>query len=147
VINPQRKQTAQPRRVADVDMTSMVDVTFLLLIFFMVTASFKLQKSIEMPRQQSDSAGPVVEPATEQISLQVDQYGSFLVMTPDWELETPGKQNLTSALKTASEQSNQPLQLSIEVHELARLKALVAALDAGATAGFSDIRVTQYDFL
>jgi len=31
------------------DMTPMVDVTFLLLIFFMVTAAFALQKSIQIP--------------------------------------------------------------------------------------------------
>ena len=31
----------------ELDMTPMVDVTFLLLIFFMVTASFTLQKSLE----------------------------------------------------------------------------------------------------
>ena len=39
----------------EMDMTPMVDVTFLLLIFFMVTAAFSLQKSIEMPRQQTDA--------------------------------------------------------------------------------------------
>ena len=33
----------------DLDMTPMVDVTFLLLIFFMVTAAFSLQKSLEVP--------------------------------------------------------------------------------------------------
>src|SRR5512146_2340419 len=31
------------------DMTPMVDVTFLLLIFFMVTAAFALQRSIQIP--------------------------------------------------------------------------------------------------
>ena len=36
----------QPREEEELDMTPMVDVTFLLLIFFMVTASFSLQKSI-----------------------------------------------------------------------------------------------------
>jgi len=33
----------------------MVDVTFLLLIFFMVTASFTLQKSIPQPPAASDA--------------------------------------------------------------------------------------------
>ena len=38
----------------DLDMTPMVDVTFLLLIFFMVTASFTLQKSIEDAKAETD---------------------------------------------------------------------------------------------
>ena len=41
----------------EMDMTPMVDVTFLLLIFFMVTAAFSLQKSIEVPPpDQQESA-------------------------------------------------------------------------------------------
>lgn len=146
MIDPGHKPN-RPRRLANVDMTSMVDVTFLLLIFFMVTASFNLQKSIEMPRRQSQAAGPTDDLPTEQISLQVDQHGSFLLMTPDWQLETPAKQQLTSALRTASAESSGPMRLSVEVHELAKLQALVTALDAGSAAGFSEIRVTQYEFL
>lgn len=41
-----------PRKVAsddEMDMTPMVDMTFLLLIFFICTSTFNLQKSIEMP--------------------------------------------------------------------------------------------------
>ena len=34
---------------AELDMTPMCDVTFLLLIFFMVTAAFAMQKSFEVP--------------------------------------------------------------------------------------------------
>ncbi|MFM7973431.1 MAG: ExbD/TolR family protein, partial [Pirellula sp.] len=40
----------------DMDMTPMVDVTFLLLIFFMITANFTMQKSIQVPAEKSDEA-------------------------------------------------------------------------------------------
>ena len=43
------------REETEMDMTPMVDVTFLLLIFFMVTASFALQKAVELPPQQSEA--------------------------------------------------------------------------------------------
>ena len=80
------------------DMTPMVDVTFLLLIFFMVTAAFSLQKSIEMPRQQTDAPSTsVVEEESEDLDMvevQVDEFGSFLVMAPDWETRDPGKTKL-----------------------------------------------------
>ena len=33
----------------EVDMTPMIDCVFLLLIFFLVTASFQLQKALEIP--------------------------------------------------------------------------------------------------
>ena len=50
-------------RSDDLDMTPMVDVTFLLLIFFMVTASFGLQRAIEMQRTPSELASPVPVPS------------------------------------------------------------------------------------
>ncbi len=147
MIDCQKKRTESARKLVDIDMTSMVDVTFLLLIFFMVTASFNMQKSIEIPRHQSETNGDAIDDTVDKVSLQVDQHGSFLLMTPHWELQTPGKHQLTAALKTATAESSKPLQLSVEVHELAKLEALVAALDAGTSAGFADIRVTQFDHL
>jgi biopolymer transport protein ExbD len=133
----------------ELDMTPMVDVTFLLLIFFMVTAAFSLQKSIEMPRQQTDAPSTsVVEEESEDLDMvevQVDEFGSFLVMAPDWERETPGKQNLITALKEAIAGNTNGMRLVVKVHELAKLKSLVDAMDAGTLAGYAELEVTQVE--
>lgn len=133
----------------EMDMTPMVDVTFLLLIFFMVTAAFSLQKSIEMPRQQTDlPSTSVVEDDKDEldiVELQVDEYGGFLVMAPEWERETPGKQNLITALKEAIAGAAAGMKLKIQVHELAKLESLVDAMDAGTIAGFAELEVTQVE--
>lgn len=49
----------RPGRFAEeeLDLTAMVDVVFQLLIFFMVTASFSLQKSIEVPTPDEPDKG------------------------------------------------------------------------------------------
>lgn len=133
----------------EMDMTPMVDVTFLLLIFFMVTAAFSLQKSIEMPRQQTDAPSTSVQEEEveelEMVELQVDEFGYFLVMAPEWERETPGKQNLISALKEAIAGSSDGMRLVVKVHELAKLKSLVDAMDAGTIAGYAQLEVTQVE--
>ncbi len=41
----------------EMDLTPMVDVTFLLLIFFMITASFSIQKTLEVPAPDPDDEG------------------------------------------------------------------------------------------
>ena len=41
----------------ELDMTPMVDVTFLLLIFFMITASFTMQKTLQVPPPEPDEKG------------------------------------------------------------------------------------------
>lgn len=132
----------------ELDMTPMVDVTFLLLIFFMVTAAFSLQKSIEMPRQQTDAPSTtVVEPEEEELDMvevQVDEFGSFLVLAAEWQEETPGKQNLITALKRAREGGGES-RLVIKVHELCKLQYLVDAMDAGTIAGYAETQVTQVE--
>ena len=127
-----------------VDMTSMVDVTFLLLIFFMVTASFQMQKSLAMPAEPSDAGQSVDEALPPDIRLQIDSRGGFFVMTPDHEFETPSKQQLVAILKEAIATSKAE-RLMVEVHEAASLQSLVQALDAGAAAGLADVRVSQVD--
>ena len=136
-----------PRDEEELDMTPMVDVTFLLLIFFMVTAAFSLQKSIQMPRQQTDAPSTTVVDQEEEdltpIELQVDEYGSFLVLAADWQEETPGKQNLITTLKRAN--TGGPMRLVIKVHEMCKLQFLVDAMDAGTIAGFNETQVTQVE--
>lgn len=140
-----------PREEEELDMTPMVDVTFLLLIFFMVTASFSLQKSIQMPRQTSDlpSVSPLEEETEEldPVELEIDEFGGFFVITADFEEEAPGKQNLIRTLKRAIGSATEGMQLKIRVHEMAKLQALVDAMDAGTIAGFAEIQVDQVEDL
>lgn len=140
-------QTSQ-QRDRELDMTPMVDVTFLLLIFFMVTAAFSMQKSIEMPRQQTDAPSPyvtAVDPLEkETVEVQIDHRGSFFVMAPHWEIETPGKQALVTALKRANE-TETSTRLAIKVHEQCKLQFLVDAIDAGTIAKFAETQVTQVE--
>ncbi len=141
----------EKREPEELDMTPMVDVTFLLLIFFMVTASFSLQKSIEMPRQTTDlpSTSPVEEETDEldPVELEIDEFGGFYVITADFEEETPGKQNLIRTLKRTVAAAQEGLQLKIRVHEMTKLQALVDGMDAGAIAGFAEIQVDQVEHL
>ncbi len=134
----------------ELDMTPMVDVTFLLLIFFMVTASFSLQKSVQMPKQTSDLPSMNNDPEeTEEldpIELQIDDRGAFLVLDSAGEYETPGKQNLVTRLRQIVDaNAGTDMRLDIKVHENAKLQAMVDGMDAGTIAGFSEIQVVQVD--
>lgn len=66
-----------PVEQEEMDLTPMVDVTFLLLIFFMITASFTLQKSMQVPPPDPDE-GASTQPVTdemqqESIEVRIDQ--------------------------------------------------------------------------
>lgn len=149
----QRAATKREHSRDDLDMTPMVDVTFLLLIFCMVTAAFSLQKSIPMPPQQSDAATTnrvVDQTPTTTTEVQVDQFGAFLVLAQQWQEETVGKQNLIPLLKRANadlssdqNEDNNESRLIVRVHEECRLQHLVDAMDAGITAQFAQTQVMQ----
>ena len=137
------------REETELDMTPMVDVTFLLLIFFMVTASFTMQNSIELPAQQSDAPSSTaveqVEDEMDQVTLQIDERGAFMVLSPEWEREVAGKPSLVAALRDARQSIDGLVRLAIECHEAAKLQALVDAMDAGAIAEYNELQVTQVD--
>lgn len=137
------------RDETEMDMTPMVDVTFLLLIFFMVTASFSVQKSIPMPPQTSDAPSTTMnedpEDEIDQVTLQVNELGGYLVIAAEWEREVAGKLSLVNTLREAKLPLPGEVRLSIECHESAHLQMLVDAMDAGALCDFSELQVTQVD--
>lgn len=131
---------------SELDMTPMVDVTFLLLIFFMVTASFALQKSISMPQEQSNEPSTNVQDEEEEendlVTVKIDEFNSFTVIAAEFEREVPGKQNLIRALKEAKPESD-ACTLKVEVHENSVIEAVIDVMDAGAGVGFSEIQKTE----
>ncbi|WP_182870437.1 ExbD/TolR family protein [Rhodopirellula sp. JC639] len=134
------------RKEQELDLTPMIDVTFLVLIFFMVTASFSLQRAIETPNPQSDQAsGDLVAEQRDPIRLQVDRHGCFLLMTTDGQTEIVGKQELVTQLAAAKGGKSEPMGLWIEIESAARLQALVDAVDAATIAGFDRYQLTETD--
>ena len=126
------------------DMTPMVDVVFLLLIFFVVTASFQLQKSLAMDSQPTDAPSPIVDLQTsESLQLQVHSDGTFILLDSVAQIETPSKQVLIGKLKDAIATVDAQTELVVKVQEDAVLQLLVDAMDAGSIAGFAEMQVTQ----
>ena len=146
-----RLQPRKRAKEAEIDMTPMVDVTFLLLIFFMVTASFTLQKSLEIPKtpSQDPSTTVVEQDPLEQadfVTVVVDQYNTYQVTTVDWVEEAPSEQDLHEWLRTArsgDSTGTRPTKLRVEAHGDALHQRVVAALDAGTANGFEEVQLAS----
>ena len=126
-------------------MTHMVDVTFLLLVFFMVTAAFSLQRSLEFPNRNQDP-GEQSEPDTEiaLVTVTIDEFNTYRVSTPDWEEEAPSEHDLHVTLRAARDQSisgGTPTALLVRASGEALHESVVAAFDAGVHVGMSDLRL------
>lgn len=139
----------------EMDMTPMVDVTFLLLIFFMITASFSIQKVFRTPAQKSNEASVNAIPDPNQdnsdsVVVQIDEFNSYTVLLPSGEeREIPSKQDLIVLLSEAKGDGEQgsPSKLVIRAHEDSTHSTVVAALDAGRDANFERFELTTIEEL
>ena len=125
------------------DMTPMVDVTFQLLIFFMITASFVTQKSLQTtPPEPNDDTGAVtvqLEDLQDQsVIVAIDAQGGMLV--DDVPIE--GLSALVETL-TAKMAAEQKTELLIEADYNANHGSVIQVIDAGITAGMQNIRKTS----
>jgi biopolymer transport protein ExbD len=101
----------EPIPEEELDMTPMIDVTFLLLIFFMVTASFTLQQSFEQPPAKSDEPSTNVaeteEVEDDYIEVLIDQNNIYYITTRDVEEEeAPSQTEMRTRVLDAKNSSN-----------------------------------------
>lgn len=140
-----RRPKAPPQE--DMDMTPMVDVTFLLLIFFMITASFSVQKSIQRPAQKSQEPSRNVQPKDEEkdsLIVQVDEFNAYNVIISGQDSPAGSKQDLIVKLtdfQAGATPGDRAVKLIVDAHENCIHSAVVDALDAGREAGFENFEV------
>ena len=137
----------------ELDMTPMVDVTFLLLIFFMVTASFTIQKSLEQPHAKSDAPSTNVaekeDDATDYVQVFIDQTNTYYVTTRDYdEMECPSESEMRARVKEGFDIGGNIERLIIVAHLDSLHSKVVTAWDAGAINGANQIEIqtTEEDY-
>lgn len=122
------------------DMTPMVDVTFLLLIFFMITASFSLQKSMETAPPEPDEEGAAQSVTMEDLEeesvvVEIDAENNLRV--DDVPVSGTGELAVVLADKIGNEGKT---ELLIEAHPNSRHGLVVAVTDAGIEVQMQRIR-------
>ncbi|MGX9419089.1 ExbD/TolR family protein [Vibrio sp. WJH972] len=115
---------------AQIDMTSMLDIVFIMLIFFIVTSSFVRESGVEVNRPQASNS-------TSQKDVSV-----FIAVTADNEIyidkRVVDKERVQPTLEhIIIEQPN--AALVIQADEFAFNGTVVAVMDAAKSAGISNI--------
>ena len=136
-------------RESEMDMTPMVDVTFLLLIFFILTATFSFQKSLQVPTPEPEEASTQAVPKDleedpEFITVRIDAMNTFYVITTDWEEECPSKEELYVKLREARDGNSDgiiPHKMVVMANGEAFHEKVVTALDAGAAVGIDEVQL------
>lgn len=133
----------------EMDLTPMVDVTFQLLIFFIITAAFSLQKSLEVPKpKQKDTPTQTVQFNPEEdpqyVTVYVDEFNTYRVVTVDMDVEAPSEHELLRKMREARGGTKGgviPTKLLVKAHPESRHEKVVSALDAGTEVGMEEVQL------
>jgi biopolymer transport protein ExbD len=147
-VRPEQRKLEE----ADMDMTPMVDVVFQLLIFFMVTAAFTLQKSMEIPKPPQDEQTTQVvmknpENDPEYVVVTVDEFNTYRVVgeaIAAEDEEAPSEQELLRKMREARNGGPSgiiPNKLLVKAHGEALHEKVVFALDAGTEVGMEQVQL------
>lgn len=122
----------KPKRgVEALPMTSMIDVVFLLLIFFLVTANFSEREDRLESTIQSERTGAVVQDLQPQI-VSVEMSGTHVVFRIGERAVQTG-----DALRVLLEQLPKEAGVAVRVSDQVPIQAAATALQAAHDAGFT----------
>lgn len=138
----------------EIDMTPMVDVTFLLLIFFMITAAFAMQAALLIPPVREDEAASsnltFEDLERQSVVVRVDGDNVFWIGAPLWQDEqrAPSIASMRDLVREAREGSGGspgPNRMLVQAHGDATHEFVVAALDSGSLAGMQEVQLAKYE--
>jgi biopolymer transport protein ExbD len=116
----------------DVNLTPMIDVVFLLLLFFMVSTSFIRESSlkVDLPEATGQSLAEQEKP----VDIIINADGNFIVNNNS--LGTPSKAELSAQLKLAVGENADP-HIIITADAKADYQNIVTAMDSAQQLGYS----------
>ena len=133
---PRKKRVSQE---AEIDLTPAVDVTFQLLIFFMITASFSLQKAFDVPpAKNSDGISMNVQVEMPDSGVHVEVDRDNIVFVGDKKAQSYKEVlELLNAEKSANSSVND-LDLILDPDSTHEMRIMV--IDAATQAGFLRVK-------
>jgi biopolymer transport protein ExbD len=133
-------------QLEEMDLTPMVDVTFLLLIFFMITASFQVQKSIEVPHPDQEKKGAVQsQMVLEDLldsSIKIDVDAKNAITVDDDPLPRP--EELVETLRRKMNNDSKR-EVILRVDPAAFWELTVTVCDACHAVGMQKIRMAAWE--
>lgn len=126
------------REEAGVDLTPLIDVVFLLLIFFMVSTTFIRETQLKIDLPEAD--GELQEIEDETIEITVDRRGDYAVnqrLLVNDDMDT-----LLRALREQLADRDASTRVIITADANAAHQAVVRAMDAAGRVGLTRISIT-----
>jgi len=133
-LPPQPAFVSKGSEEAEMDMTPMIDVTFQLIIFFMITATFVVQKTLDMPETTADQQTPARLPTLSELQAE----NVIVKVRGDGTIEVDDRpvpiDQLAGALTEASKKNPDNMELILDVDDQVEYDVVVRVIDGAAGA-------------
>lgn len=132
----------KPQETIDINLASLIDVVFILLLFFVVTTTFTRETQLRVELPEAVSGLPAEDQQAKHLEITISADGVFSLnnqLLPKSDLAT-----LIEALQKESA-GDTTLPLSISADGKAQHKAVIIAMDAAGKLGFSQLRMTTVE--
>ncbi|WP_349573020.1 ExbD/TolR family protein [Azotobacter salinestris] len=132
----------KPRENVEINLASLLDVVFILLLFFVVSTTFtrETQLKVDLPEAVSGTPPETVEP--KQLEVLIDADGSYSLNGQA--LISSDLDSLMRALQKESGGDNK-LPLVISADGKTPHQAVITAMDAAGKLGFAHLRITTVE--
>ncbi|MDG1580454.1 biopolymer transporter ExbD [Pseudomonas sp. GOM6] len=132
----------KPRENVEINLASLIDVVFILLLFFVVTTTFTRETQLKVDLPEAASGSPPEETQLKQLEVLIGADGSYSLNGQA--LMNNDLAGLMAALGKESGGDNS-LPLVISADAKTPHQAVITAMDAAGKLGFAHLRITTVE--
>ena len=132
----------KPRETVDINLASLIDVVFILLLFFVVTTTFTRETQLRVDLPEAVSGTPDDDKQAKHLDVAINSEGAFSVNN-----QVLPKNDLATLMDALQKESNgdTSLPLSISADGKTQHQSVITAMDAAGKLGFSHLRMTTVE--
>jgi biopolymer transport protein ExbD len=135
-LRPRRRQEL------DINLTPLIDVVFLLLIFFMVSTTFRKETELSIDLPEAAQA-PMTSKDKGKLEIGIDQQGRYFINGQA--LADERRETLQAALiEAVGDERERPLVISADAKT--PYQAVVTAMDVAGKIGFKQLGITVQEY-
>ncbi|MCJ8169119.1 ExbD/TolR family protein [Atopomonas sediminilitoris] len=131
----------RPREEVSINLASLIDVVFILLLFFVVTTTFTRETQLRVDLPEASSAAPA-EQTPETLEILISAEGQFALNGQN--LNKHDLSTLMAALQRESK-GNAELPVVISADAKTPHQAVITAMDAAGKLGFAKLRISTVE--
>lgn len=132
----------KPRENVEINLASLIDVVFILLLFFVVTTTFTRETQLKVDLPEAATGTPPEQTELKQLEVLIDAQGSYALNGQA--LLKSDLDGLMAALQKESAGDNS-LPLIISADAQTPHQAVITAMDAAGKLGFAHLRITTVE--